>query len=195
MKRLLIALALTVTAATARADLILGLQYGEQSLDYQQTVNGVEISGGSLETDGYVGLVVGAGTPGGNSRFMFDYVAYDLGNDNSMRLFNVGYVRLVPIWQGAENRLRAFGGLELGYGSLKMASQPFYNSGSDSGLQYGVRTGLSMGFGPRVELELGVRASQVGLEATQQGLIGAASVATTEIDSTTAWWTGVNFSF
>lgn len=195
MKRLLIALALMAMTATVRADLIFGLQYSEHSLDYQQMINGVVVSGGSLETNGSVGLLVGAGAPGGNSRFIFDYVVYDLGNDNRLKLFNVGYVHLVPIWQGTENRLRAFGGVELGYGSLKMASQPFYNSGSDNGLQYGVRTGLSLGLGPRVELELGVRASQVGLEATQQGLIGAAGVATTEIDSTTAWWTGVNFSF
>lgn len=191
MRRLAVMLATAAMVTTARADVVLGMQYGQQSLAVQQTLNNVLVSDDTLTTESALGLVVGIGMPGGNARIMAEYAAYDLGNDNSLDLFSLGYTQFLPLLKLApDTGLRAFLGAELGYGTLRMASQPGLGEGSDTRLLYGVHAGLNMAIGNQAEVEVGVRVSEVGVEASQQGVVGDVR---TGVSRNQAWWVGVNF--
>jgi hypothetical protein len=180
---------LLLCAAVARADVIVGLQLGRQSLDMREIVNGTTRSG-TLTTDPALGLVAGMGQPGGGDRVFVGYESYTLGNQDELGIFSVGYHGLLPaLASGPGLALRPFLGAEAGYGRLDLAAGPGLGAASDSHFTYGARAGLNLALSAHAEIEAGVRYSVIDLAAPRQGTAGSDRL---EIETNRGWWLGFN---
>lgn len=191
MKKYLLPLMLCSLGSTAHADVMIGAQVGQQSLDVRTERNGAARSD-RLTTNTAVSLLFILGQPGGGDRISLDYSAYRLGHGDEMGSANLGYTHFFPSITDANTpALRPFLGAELGYGWLSLDAEPGLASAKDRGLVYAARTGLNLAIADRLELEVGGRYGWLQLDATQRGPAGQASL---KVESTAAWWLGVNFA-
>ncbi len=180
-------------ALPASADFILGAQVGKSWLDVTQTAPGVSQSD-SLDSNTSLGLIIGAGQPGGGSRITAEWNGFEIGGEVALSLLNFSYNYFFPALPSSSSlKLRPFVGGELGYGWLDVDAQTFYNGGDDSGLLYGARAGLNLAISQRAEIEVGVRYGLVNLEAELAGRgLAAGTRASYEVENNTAWWLGFN---
>ncbi|MDI1301726.1 MAG: hypothetical protein PSX71_07465 [bacterium] len=180
-------------AGVAQADVILGAQVGTQSLAIRQTDGLGNTYEDTADSRASLGLVLGVGQPGGNSRISVGMSRFAIGSDADLALLNAGYTWLMPsLTPPSFLPLRPFVGAELGYGWLVADQQSLFNSGDDSGLIYGARAGLGLAITDRAEIEAGVRYGVVNLDAALPGKLPGVQPAHFEVESSRGWWIGFN---
>lgn len=191
----LLVTSLCVLPALAQAELLLGAQLGQQYLDIRQTDSLGRIYEDKVDSRPALGLIVGAGQAGGGDRFTGEWRSFGIGGDVDLDMLLFSYNHFFPDWTPpGELRLRPFVGAELGYGWLEVEAQQAYQSGDDNGLNYGLRTGLNLVMSQRAELELGLRYSQVSLDATLNSKLPLIPAAHYEVRNNSGWWLGFNIA-
>lgn len=180
-------------AGVVQADVMLGAQVGTQSLAIRQTDGLGNAYEDTADSRASLGLVLGVGQPGGNSRISAGMSRFAIGTDADLALLIVGYTRLMPsLTPPSFLPLRPFVGAELGYGWLAVDQQASFDGGDDRGLIYGVRSGLGLAITDRAEIEAGVRYGVVNLDAALPGKLPGALPAHFEVESNRGWWIGFN---
>ncbi len=182
-----------VVSGVASADVILGVQLGKQSLDIRQTDGLGNVQNNTEESDTTLGLVVGFGQPGGGNRIFVEWNDFSVEDDVDVALLDISYSYFLPsLTKSAEAALRPFIGGDLGYGWLDISAAPGYESGKDSNILYGVRTGLNLSIGYRAEVELGMRYTVVDLDADLDSRFPLLNSGRYEVKNSKAWWIGVS---
>ncbi|NPU95352.1 MAG: hypothetical protein HPY82_25940 [Gammaproteobacteria bacterium] len=196
LSRILVFTCAFAAANAASADLILGAQIGRQSLDIRVTDSFGNVEEDTSESDTSLGLIVGVGEPGGGSRIVAEWHAFSIGDEVDLDLLDVSYSYFFPsLTKSSDSQLRPFIGGDLGYGWLDVSAIPGYNSGDDSNILYGVRAGLNLALGNRVEFEVGARYTVVDLDAELDSRFPFLDPAHYEVENNKGWWVGFNFGF
>ena len=191
LSRNLVFVGALVVPGMASADVLLGAQFGNQSLDIRQTNALGMVEKDTRESETALGLIVGFGRPGGGDRILIEWNGFTVEDRVEVDLLEVSYNYFLPnLTQSNVSKLRPFIGGSLGYGWLDVSSMPGYASGDDGHILYGVRTGLNLALGNWIEFEVGMRYTAVDLDAELDSRLPLPNSAHYEVSNSRAWWIG-----